>query len=102
MFSPFSFPFYGSPALRSVYIYPDMDAEEIFALLWMERTVGYTPRGAALTVCIIILGTAAGVYSCAIRRCNGAPHLMSQSWTMSLSVKIAIRRTVLSPYSHNY
>lgn len=52
---------------------------------------------AAQKVCIIILRTAAGVYSYGLQRYNRAQQLMSQSWTMSLSVKIAIWRMVLSP-----
>lgn len=66
----------------------------------MESSV-LTDR-AAQTVCIIILRTVTGVYSCGLRRYNRAQQLMSQSWTMSLSVKITIWRTVLSPYSHIY
>lgn len=56
----------------------------------------------ALAVCIIILRTAAGVYSCELRRHNRPQKLVSQSWTLALSVKIAIWPTVLSLHSHNY
>lgn len=40
-------------------------------------------------VCIIILRTAAGVYSCGLQRHNRAQTLVSQSWIKALRVKIA-------------
>lgn len=56
-------------------------------------------HGSSHTVCIIILRTAAGVYSCRLQRHNRPQELVSQSWTLSPSVKIATWPIVLSPDS---
>lgn len=64
---------------------------EITLTMTFEEVKGYVlPDRPAPTVCIIILWTATGVYYFGLRRYNRAQQLLSQSWTVSLRVKIAI------------
>lgn len=78
---------------------PVLKTGYLFFLSFLDEALSGSP---ALTVCIIILRTAAGVYSCGLHRHNRAQKLVSQSWNMSLSLKIAVWPMMLSPHSHNH